>query len=116
MGVIKLLFVVLLVLVVGAFMKSYFEVREKEEAHKRAIHEAEIRWARAEENHKARVEHGLEAPMNCDGCGKWLGPDLSLEESCCPGCGYQYHPACMEKHWQESEFCWKKHTEQRPGS
>jgi hypothetical protein len=110
-----LLFMALLVLVAGSLLKSYFEVREEEDARRRAIHAAELRWASAEGRHKARVEQGLETAMNCDGCGEWLGPDLSLEEACCPGCGYQYHPACMEQHWQKNEFCWKKHIEQSPG-
>jgi len=106
-----LLFTFLLVVIIGSLLKSYFQVREKEDERQREIHEAELRWARAEERHKMRVEQGLETPMNCDGCGKWLGPDLSLEDSCCPGCGYQFHLACMERHWENSESCRKKQAE-----
>lgn len=107
-----LLFAALLAVIVGALVKSYFEVREKEEERQRGTREAEIRWARAEERHNMRVAQGLEPPMNCDGCGNWLGPEVSPQyDVACPGCGHEFHPACLEKHWEKSESCWKKHLE-----
>lgn len=108
-----LLFALLLAIIVGSLMKSYFEVRTEAEERESKRREAEIRWAQAEGQHKARVEQGLESAMNCDGCGGWLGPDILLEEACCAGCGLQFHPACLEKHWEQSESCFGKRFERQ---
>jgi hypothetical protein len=109
--VVGFLFAALLAIIVGGLLKSYFEIRDREEEKQSKMQEAELRWAEAEGRHKARVELGLEPDMNCDGCGQWLGPDISLEDVCCAGCGQQFHPGCKEKHWEQNKSCYEKRFE-----